>query len=243
VVIPAYDEERRLPRSLEKLAEYRSRTSIDLDVLVVDDGSRDGTATTAEACGRRLSLPLRVVRQDRNRGKGAAVRAGVLQASGDSVLVSDADFSTPIEEWERLQAAGADVAIGSRGLDESYVKERQPFFRQTMGKLFNLLVRLLAVPGVHDTQCGFKLFRREAAREIFSRARVDRFAYDVESLLLARRLGFTLAEVPVLWFNSSDSRVSLAGGAQAFLELFRIRLAVARRLRAEASARRPPAAP
>ena len=151
------------------------------------------------------------------------MRSGVLAAHGASVLVSDADFSTPIAEWEKLVATGAPVAIGSRAVDESLVKERQPLFRQAMGKLFNRLVRLLLVRGVKDTQCGFKLFSREAAQAIFTRARIDRFAYDVEALVLARRLGYAIAEVPVLWFNSPDSRVSLFGGAQAYVDLLRIR--------------------
>jgi len=151
------------------------------------------------------------------------VRTGCLEARGRFVLVTDADLSTPIYEWEKLAAADAPVAIGSRALDESLVKEEQPLYRKAMGKLFNRLVRLVAVPGITDTQCGFKLFSREAAREIFSRAKVDRFAFDVEALLLARQLGYAIAEVPVLWFNSADSRVTLFGGAQAYWDVLRIR--------------------
>lgn len=225
IVIPAYNEEARLPASLGAIAAYlAARPSAPrVEVLVVDDGSSDATGPRAEEAARRHSLALRVLRLGENRGKGAAVRAGCLEAAGRLVLVSDADFSTPVYEWEKLAAAGAPVAIGSRALDEALVKEKQPFFRQAMGKLFNRLVRLVAVPGIRDTQCGFKLFSREAAREIFSRAKVDRFAYDVEALLLARRLGYPIAEVPVLWFNSADSRVTLLGGAQAYWDVLRIR--------------------
>lgn len=225
IVIPAFNEEARLPASLGAIAAYLSaRASAPrVEILVVDDGSSDATAPRAEEAGRRHALALRVLRLPVNRGKGAAVRAGCLEAGGRLVLVSDADFSTPVYEWEKLAAAGAPVAIGSRALDEALVKEKQPFFRQAMGKLFNRLVRLVAVPGIRDTQCGFKLFSREAAREIFSRARVDRFAYDVEALLLARQLGYAIAEVPVLWFNSADSRVTLLGGAQAYWDVLRIR--------------------
>jgi len=189
----------------------------------VDDGSRDRTAESARDAGTRLGLDLIVLVLAENHGKGHAVRSGVLAARGERVLVSDADFSTPVAEWEKLAATDAPVAIGSRAVDESLVKEKQPLYRQAMGKLFNRLVRLLLVRGVKDTQCGFKLFSREAARAIFSRARIDRFAYDVEALVLARRLGYRIAEVPVLWFNSPDSRVSLLGGAQAYLDLLRIR--------------------
>ena len=235
IVIPAYNEESRLPASLGSIAAYLSAkaSAPRIEVLVVDDGSADATGPRAEEAARRHGLPLRVLRLAANRGKGAAVRAGCLEASGALVLVSDADFSTPVYEWEKLAAAGAPVAIGSRALDEALVKEKQPFFRQAMGKLFNRLVRLVAVPGIRDTQCGFKLFSREAAREIFSRAKVDRFAYDVEALLLARKLGFAIVEVPVLWFDSPDSRVTLLGGAQAYLELFRIRFRVSRTLRGQ----------
>lgn len=232
VVIPAYNEESRLPVSLEALAAFLSsrKEPLSAEVVVVDDGSADRTAARAEEAGRRLGLSLRVLRFPENRGKGAAVRAGALAAEGKQVLVSDADFSTPIGEWDKLAAARAPVAIGSRAIDESLVKERQPFYRVAMGKLFNLLVRLAAVPGIHDTQCGFKLFSREAARAIFSRATVDRFAWDVEALLLARKLGYPIAEVPVLWFDSPDSRVTLLHGAQAYLDVLRIRFRVSRRL-------------
>ncbi len=233
VVIPALNEEARLPASLEALAAWHSSRPgpLVLEVVVVDDGSSDRTAERAAETGRRLGLALRVLRHPGNRGKGAAVRTGVLAAEGALVLISDADFSTPIGEWERLAAAGAPVAIGSRGVDESLVKERQPLARVLVGKLFNRLVRLLLVPGIRDTQCGFKLFTREAARAVFTRATVDRFAWDVEALLLARKRGFPIAEVPVLWFNSPDSRVTLLRGAEAYLDLFRIRRRVSRALR------------
>jgi dolichyl-phosphate beta-glucosyltransferase len=230
IVIPAFNEDERLPASLGAVSAYlAARPSAPrVEVLVVDDGSSDATASRAEDAGRRHGLDLRVLRLPKNRGKGFAVRTGCLEAAGRLILVSDADFSTPIYELEKLASANAPVAIGSRAVDESLVKERQSLGRRTMGKLFNRIARLLLVPGIRDTQCGFKLFTREAARAIFGRARVDRFAFDVEALLLARQLGYAIAEVPVLWFNSADSRVTLFGGAQAYLELFRIR----RRLRA-----------
>lgn len=225
LVIPAYNESVRLPASLEKLHGELAKGDLlaSTEVLVVDDGSADGTAAAAEAAAGRLGLPLRVLALPANRGKGAAVRAGVLASRGDWVLVSDADFSTPFSEWEKLAGTGADVAIGSRGLDESLVKTPQPFFRRASGKLFNKLVQLIALPGIRDTQCGFKLFRREAAHAVFALATEDRFAFDVEALVLARRLGYTIAEVPVLWFNSEDSRVGFLSGAKAFIDLGRIR--------------------
>ncbi len=233
VVIPAFNEETRLPASLEALAAFVAARAepVSLEVIVVDDGSTDRTAERAAETGRRLGLDVAVLVHERNRGKGAAVRTGALAAKGETILVSDADFSTPVGEWEKLVASGAPVAIGSRAVDESLVKERQPFYRVAMGKLFNRLVRLLAVPGIRDTQCGFKLFSREAARAVFLLATVDRFAWDVEVLLLARKLGFAIAEVPVLWFNSPDSRVTFLAGIQATLELFRIRWRVSKALK------------
>ena len=184
----------------------------------MDDGSSDATAARAEEAGRRprprpaRPPPPEEPRQGRRRPRRLPRGRGTRSSSCRTPT-----SRRPIYEWEKLAAAGAPVAIGSRAVDESLVKERQSLFRQAMGKLFNRLVRLVAVPGIRDTQCGFKLFSREAAREIFSRAQVDRFAYDVEALLLARQLGYAIAEVPVLWFNSPDSRVTLFGGAQAYL--------------------------
>ncbi|MCK6682273.1 MAG: glycosyltransferase family 2 protein [Thermoanaerobaculia bacterium] len=235
IVIPAFNEEARLPVSLEKLARYAAAggSARIVEVLVVDDGSEDRTGDVAEERGRALGLPLRTLRLEQNSGKGAAVRTGVLAATGTLILVSDADFSTPVEEWERLAAAEAPVAIGSRAIDESLVRKKQPLFRRAMGKLFNRLVQVLAIPGIRDTQCGFKLFTREAGHEIFRRTKIDRFAYDVEALLVARRLGYEIAEIPVLWFNSIETRVSLLGGLQAYADLLRVRLLVARTFRQE----------
>lgn len=234
LVVPAFNEEKRLPVSLARIADWLGSRGpgLAVEVLVVDDGSSDRTAAVAEKTAAGLGLDTRVIRLPGNRGKGAAVRAGVLEAGGDHVLVTDADLSTPIEEVEKLLAAGAPVAIGSRAVDATLVKQRQSLFRVASGKLFNLVVRLLVVSGIRDTQCGFKLFTRNAAREVFSRASVDRFAFDVEALLLARRLGYRIAEVPVLWFNSPDTRVGFGGGLEAFVALFRIRRIVSRAMRA-----------
>lgn len=224
IVIPAYREEERLPASLARISEFlRSEPGLaGTEVIVVDDGSPDRTGDMAAEEGRRLGLALKVIRLSENRGKGFAVRTGVLAASGDAILVSDADLSTPIEEWRKLAGAGAPIAIGSRAVDESTVKVRQSLYRQAVGRLFNRLVRLLVVPGIADTQCGFKLFCRDAALAVFPRLAIDRFAWDVEALGVARKLGYPVAEVPVLWFNSADSRVTLAGGAHAYLDLLRI---------------------
>jgi dolichyl-phosphate beta-glucosyltransferase len=161
-----------------------------------------------------------------NRGKGTAIRTGVLASAGDPVLVSDADLSTPLSEWEKLAAhlATHPVAIGSRALQEDLVRKRQAFYRVLLGRAGNRLIQLLAVPGIRDTQCGFKLFRGDVARELFREARIQRFAWDVEILYLARRRGLAIAEVPVLWFNSPESKVRIVRDAvQTLWDVARIR--------------------
>jgi len=168
-----------------------------------------------------------VIRREKNRGKGASVKEGVLAASGEVILFSDDDLSTPIEEFDKLLAAlraGADVAIGSRALPGSDVRVRQRRPRELMGKAFNLLVRLLVLKGYRDTQCGFKAFRREAATDLFSRLQTTGFGFDVEVLVLCRELGCRVAEVPVVWSDSPPSRVRFIRGSLAMLrDLLRIR--------------------
>jgi dolichyl-phosphate beta-glucosyltransferase len=220
VVVPALNEEDRLPRTLERIALHLARRGGDYEVLVVDDGSRDRTAARAESAGAT------VLRNETNRGKGFAVRRGMLAARGARRLMTDADLSTPIEELDRLGARmdeGHDVVVGSRALPGSRIEVRQPWYRENSGRLFNVFVRALAVPGVMDTQCGFKLFSAAAARDVFSAARLDGFSFDVEALFLARKKGYRIAEVPVVWRNDAASRVSLLRGFLAFPDLVRIR--------------------
>jgi dolichyl-phosphate beta-glucosyltransferase len=223
VVIPAYDEERRLPDTLRRVCAHLDARGHDYEIVVVDDGSRDATASVArEAGGERV----RVLSNDGNRGKGYAVRRGMLAARGARRLMCDADLSTPIEELERLEALaeqGYDVVISSRAVSGARVEVRQTGFRENAGRLFNLLVRLLALPGVRDTQCGFKLFTAAAAEGVFRVARLDGFVFDVEALFLARRQGRRIAEVPVVWRNDAATRVSFGKGTRAFLEIARVR--------------------
>jgi dolichyl-phosphate beta-glucosyltransferase len=228
LVVPAFDERGRIERAMSEIAVWRRSNpgGWEWEVIVVDDGSSDGTAETARAAARKENLPIELIRHPKNRGKGAAIRTGVLASTGDPLLVSDTDLSTPLGEWVKLaeRLPTHPVAIGSRAIDEDLVRKRQPFYRQFMGKTFNAFVRLIAVPGIHDTQCGFKLFRGHVARDLFSRARIDRFAYDVEILYLARRDGLAIAEVPVLWFNSPESKVSVVRDSLRMLrDLARIR--------------------
>jgi len=238
VVIPAYNEARRLPATLARVCAYLDARGERYEIVVVDDGSTDGTADVARAA----SGPVELLRHAENHGKGHAVRAGMLTARGERRLMSDADLSTPIEELERLEqalAGGSDVAIGSRAVSGARIEVHQPRYREAMGRLFNRMVQAMLLPGLQDTQCGFKLWRAGAAAATFALCRLDGFSFDVEALYVARRLGLRVAELPVVWRNDAATRVGLAGGAAAFLDLVRIRLAAARGRYGAASASRP----
>ncbi len=229
IVIPAYNEERRLPATLERLMVWASERPEKIEIVVVDDGSTDATAAVAA----RYGPPVKVLRLDRNSGKGAAVKAGVLASAGTYVLVTDADLSTPIEEYDRLLEAvdgGSAVAIGSRAVHGSRVEAPQPWRRRLMGQAFNRLVQALVLPGLHDTQCGFKLFSGVDGREIFGLLTTRGFAFDVEALVVARSLGHSIAEVPVEWWDSPDSRVQpLRDPARMLVDLLQIRRRARRR--------------
>jgi dolichyl-phosphate beta-glucosyltransferase len=230
-VIPAFNEAGRICPSLERAWDYlRSRYGAGgFEMIVVDDGSRDSTVAVVEQFMARAP-ELRLIRFPQNRGKGAAVRAGMMAATGEAVLFSDADLSTPIEEVEgalRLLADGGDVVIGSRALAGSRILVRQHRLRESMGRLFNRIIRLLLSIPFQDTQCGFKLFRREAAHTIFQRARIDGFAFDVEVILLAMQSGYAVREMPVRWINDPRSQVNLLRHpAQMLADLWRIRVSV-----------------
>ncbi|MFH1591152.1 MAG: dolichyl-phosphate beta-glucosyltransferase [archaeon] len=207
VVIPAFNEEQRLKESLLRIISFLKRQKGTSEILVVDDGSTDRTATVAKSA----SPLVKVLSVPENRGKGHAVRAGMLAAKGMRILFSDADLSTPIEDLALLERhlKSHDIVIGSRNLSGSMVETKQPWYRQLAGKLFSLFTRIVILPGIKDTQCGFKLFSKSAARVIFSRARLDGFAFDVEALYLARKLKYRIAEVPVHWYNSPQSKVRM----------------------------------
>jgi dolichyl-phosphate beta-glucosyltransferase len=237
-IIPAYNEATRLAPSLAAAREYFARQPYETEILVVNDGSTDATAEIA-----RQTAGVRLIEQPRNMGKGAAVRRGMLAARGEYRIFSDADFSTPIAETERVLAhlrgrgreLGADICIGSRGVDVSLVKKRQPLYRERLGKLINILVQAAFLPGVRDTQCGFKGFRAAAAEAVFSRARLNGWMFDVEALYIAAQLGLRIEEIPVEWRNDERTTVSFSHSWQILRELLAIKFIHGSRRRRSAS--------
>jgi dolichyl-phosphate beta-glucosyltransferase len=226
VIIPAYNEEVRIQPTIERTYSYLEGKFRESEIIVVDDGSTDNTVSVVQGLGRGRGN-IRLIHYTENAGKGYAIKAGVLASRGDFVLTCDADQSTPVEELENLLPflqKGSDIAIGSRGLRESDIVVRQPWYRERMGKTFNLLVRTLVIEGFKDTQCGFKLFRGDVARKLFSKSLISGFSFDVEILFLAEKEGFRIKEVPVKWLNSPHSRVRIfSDSLKMFIELFKIR--------------------
>jgi len=226
IVIPAYNEERRLPPTLAAVRAYLdARAYPDAEILVVDDGSRDGTAALVEAVARE-DPRVRLLRNPGNRGKGYSVRHGMLEAGGEWILFSDADLSAPIEELDKLLPAAverhAQVAIGSRALDRSLIGVHQARSRELVGIALNRVMRMATGLPFADTQCGFKLYARDAARLIFERQQLDGFSFDVEDLFIARVLGLPAIEVAVRWNNVEGTKVGIMVGPQFFLGLLMI---------------------
>lgn len=228
IVIPAYNEERRLPPTLAAVRAYLDAHAYpDAEILVVDDGSRDGTAALVEELNLLEDPRVRLLRNPGNRGKGFSVRHGMLEARGEWILFSDADLSAPIEELDKLLPAAlaqqAQVAIGSRALDRSLIGVHQSRLRELAGIFLNRVMRIVTGLPFADTQCGFKLFRRDAARLIFARQQLDGFTFDVEDLFIARVLGIPATEVAVRWNNVEGTKVGILVGPQFFLDLALIR--------------------
>jgi glycosyltransferase involved in cell wall biosynthesis len=228
IVIPAYNEEARLPDTLRQIEQYFTTSDwAEHEIIVVDDGSKDGTVKAAQGFAA-ANENIRVLKNPGNRGKGFSVKHGMLDARLEWCLFTDADLSTPISELDKLVAATrrehTEVAIGSRALDRSLVGVRQSAFREASGRFFNTVMQVAVGLPIKDTQCGFKLFRRDVARAAFARQTLDRWGFDVEVLFIARRLGHKISEVPVRWDNAEGSKLSIWNGATAFWELAKVRI-------------------
>jgi glycosyltransferase involved in cell wall biosynthesis len=225
IIIPSYNEELRLPETLDRIAAYLQTDGRAAEVLVVDDGSNDRTAVVAEAFRNKIAL-LRVVSNGVNRGKGYSVRHGMQEARGRIALFTDADLSAPIEEAGKLLAAleTNDVAIGSRAMDRSLISVHESRFREFAGIIFNKIVRIILWLPFVDTQCGFKAFRRERCRILFEQQRIERFGFDPELLYLARHHGLHAVEIPVRWGHSPATKVNMwRDSIQMFIDVFTIR--------------------
>jgi len=210
IIIPAFNEEARIELCLHSVSEYLSGSGMSYEIIVSDDGSSDGTKGKVERLMPEI-VCLKLL-ENRHSGKGGAVAAGVLVSKGDLVLFTDVDLSTPIKELESCVGAinrGADIAIASRDLPESRIEKSQSWLRELLGKLLNRIIQFLYLPGVHDTQCGFKLFKGDIARELFSQLKISGFLFDVEVLYLAKKRGYHIVEVPAIWSHDKLSKVSI----------------------------------
>lgn len=228
IVIPSYNEEKRLPNTLLEMDKFFSSKNYNYEIIVVDDGSKD---KTKEVANNFIGVVknLKVMGESANYGKGYVVRKGMLSAKGEFCLFVDADNSTPIQEIDKLLPFfndGFDVVIGSRskGGRDANVKIEQPIYRRILAKSANIIIRIMAVSGISDTQCGFKCFKWQTSQEIFSRTHINRWGFDIEALAIAQKKGYKIKEVPVSWYNSADSRVRPIKGAITTLgELLKIK--------------------
>lgn len=211
IIIPAYNEEKRIENTLRRILDYIRTKPYAVELIVSDDGSLDGTVSQSRNILKDSNVSYQVLTAPENQGKGAAVRRGMLAAAGEYLLFSDADLSTPIEELDKflplLIEKKADLVIGSRASDGANIVERQPLLRVLMGRIFNQVATIFAFRGIRDSQCGFKCFSRDAAAKLFSVQKLDGFSFDVELLFLAQKFKFKIIELPVTWINSAASKV------------------------------------
>jgi dolichyl-phosphate beta-glucosyltransferase len=207
IIIPAYNEEKRIGKTLERILEYLHKRIFDYEIIVVDDGSKD---KTIEVVSKFKDKRIKILKNIKNMGKGYSIKRGMLEATKDYLLFSDSDLSTPIEELDDFikYILRYDIIIASRNLKESKIKIKQPKIRQLLGKIFPLFVRLFAIRGIKDTQCGFKLFKKDSAKKIFGKQTIDGFGFDVEILYLAKKYKFKIKEMPVVWVNDMASKVN-----------------------------------
>ncbi len=223
-IIPAYNEEDRIANSLEKVINYLDKQHCDYEILLVDDGSKDKTVEISNS----FFPKVRVISYGENRGKGAAVRYGMLNSTGKIRIFSDADLSTPVYELEKMLSkfkdTNCDIVIGNRADDVSLVKIHQPFYRELMGKTFNKLVQLFVFKGITDTQCGFKGFRDHVADKLFSKTLIPGFSFDVEILYLAKKMKYNIKQISVEWYNDERSKVSpIKDSLKMFRDILRIK--------------------
>lgn len=227
IVIPAYNEEKRLLPTLSKICAYLSDQGFPYEIIVVDDGSTDNTLQMVRNFASSDNHIV-ILANGQNKGKGYSVRKGMLHAKGEYVFFTDADLSTPIEEIEKCLpylTNGYDVVIGSRSMPGSDITIHQPWYREKMGKIFNFMVNVVLLKGIIDTQCGFKGFKKKAVNTIFNRCSIDGFSFDVEALYLSRKFNFKIREIPIRWENSTLSKVNpIRHSLQMFKDLFRIKI-------------------
>lgn len=225
IVIPAYNEEKRIGKTILAINEYLQKQNYSYEIIVADDGSKDNTVNLVKNLGEKVKN-LRVIDNKENHGKGYVVRHGIMEAKGEYRLFMDADNATTVDQVENLLPFfknGYDVVIGDRDLKESEIKKHQSRFKEILGDMANVLIQILAVPGIKDTQCGFKCFSAKFAEEIFPKLKVNRWGFDIEILALARKFGYKIKTVPVVWINDEESKVSMSGYINTLKELFQIK--------------------
>lgn len=224
IIIPAYNEEKRLPKTLKLIGAYLKKRRIKNEIIVVDDGSTDATVKAASSV---RGIKVRVLKNRVNSGKGFSINHGMLKARGDVLLFTDADLSTPVhffDDFKKLHAAGIDIVIASRAVKGAVKKVKQPLYRDLMGRFFNVLVKLITGLGLNDTQCGFKSYTKKAAKAIFSRQTIFDFGFDAEVLYIAKIHGFKIKESPVDWYDSPATKVkAVRDSVRMLLGLFRVR--------------------
>lgn len=222
VIIPAYNEERRLGNTLKKIIRYLKEGGFEYEIIVVDDGSKDNTVNIAQKF-----KAVKVLKNKENKGKGYSVKRGVMESKKDLVLFSDSDLSTPIEELEKFipYIKDHDIIIGSRRMKDSDVRVKQPFYRTWAGKIFPIIVNIILVRNIRDTQCGFKLFKKDVAKKLFPMQRIFGFSFDAEILYLANKFKYKIKEIPVVWINSGNSKLNLIKDSfRMFQELLKIKM-------------------